>query len=119
MVRAATDRIPRSSTFAETFVRIITETGLRVYKELLPMKTAHVDLANSVVWIPDSKTPNGNSELPLTKLASDAFQNQIAISGSKDFLFPSDENLNHTSEVREDDVEKYSTKGGDFLLQNL
>src|SRR6267142_2086869 len=44
-----------------------------------------------VVWIPDSKTPNGISELPLTKLAAEAFRNQIAISGNGDFLFPSDE----------------------------
>jgi integrase len=72
-------------------VRIITETGLRVYKELLPMKKEHVDLVNSVVWIPDSKTPNGISELPLTKLALNAFRNQIDISGNGDFLFPSDE----------------------------
>jgi integrase len=72
-------------------VRIITETGLRVYKELLPMLKKHVDLVNSVVWIPDSNTPNGVSELPLTKLALEAFQNQIAISGNGDFLFPSDE----------------------------
>jgi len=74
-------------------VRIITETGLRVYKELLPMRKEHVDLVNSVVWIPDSKTPNGVSELPLTNLALDAFRKQIAISGIGDFLFPSDGEL--------------------------
>jgi integrase len=39
--------------------RIITETGLRVYKELMPMKKEQLDLANAMVWIPDSKTPNG------------------------------------------------------------
>jgi len=72
-------------------VRIITETGLRVYKELLPMKKEHVDLVNSVVWIPDSKTPNGISELPLTELALDAFRDQITISGNGVFLFPSDQ----------------------------
>ena len=72
-------------------VRIITETGLRVYKELLPMKKDQMDLVNSVVWIPDSKTPNGISELPLTRLALDALRNQIALSGSGDFLFPGDE----------------------------
>jgi integrase len=75
----------------QNVVRIVTETGLRVYKELLPMKKEHVDLVNSVVWIPDSKTPNGISELPLTKLALDAFRSQIAISGNGEFLFPSDE----------------------------
>ena len=72
-------------------VRIITETGLRVHRELLPMKQEHVDLVNSVVWITDSKTPNGISELLLTKLAVEAIRNQIAISGNGDFLFPSDE----------------------------
>ena len=71
-------------------VRIITETGLRVYKELLPMKKDQVDFVNSVVWISDSKTPNGISEHPLTSLASEAFQNQIAIAGNGDFLFPGD-----------------------------
>jgi len=55
------------------------------------MKKEHVDLVNWVVWIPDSKTPNGISELPLTDPAVDAFRNQIAISGNGDFLFPSDE----------------------------
>ena len=72
-------------------VRIITETGLRVYKELLPMRKDQVDFVNSVVWISDSKTPNGISEHPLTTLPFEAFQNQIAIAGEGDFLFPSDE----------------------------
>ena len=51
-------------------VRIITETGLRVYKELAPMKKDQVDLENAFVWIPDSKTPNGVAEVPLTELAA-------------------------------------------------
>jgi integrase len=73
-------------------VRIIAETGLRVKKELLPMKKDQIDFVNGVLWIPDSKTPNGVAEIPLTKLASEAFQNQIAISGNGKFLFPSDKN---------------------------
>src|SRR5207245_632234 len=72
-------------------VRIITETGLRVNKELLPMKKEQIDLANAVVWIPDSKTPNGISELPLSRFALDAFRSQITISGKGDFLFPNDQ----------------------------
>jgi integrase len=47
-------------------VRIITETGLRIYKELIPMQKDQLDLRNAVVWIPDSKTPNGTAEVPLT-----------------------------------------------------
>jgi integrase len=73
-------------------IRIITETGLRVKKELLPMKKNQIDFLNAVLWIPDSKTPNGVAEIPLTKIALEAFQKQVAFSGSGDFLFPSDSN---------------------------
>jgi len=73
-------------------VRIITETGLRVYKELMPMKKDQVDLANAVVWIPDSKTPNGIAEVPLTPLAVEAFKDQLAVAGPGPFLFPSERN---------------------------
>ena len=80
-----------ATAYLQNIVRIITETGLRVYKELLPMKKDQVDFVNSVVWIPDSKTSNGVSELPLTKLALEAFLNQITVAGKGDFLFPSNE----------------------------
>ena len=73
-------------------VRIITETGLRVYKELMSMKGDQVDLDNAVVWIPDSKTPNGVAEVPLTPLAVQAFQDQLRIAGAGTYLFPSDKN---------------------------
>jgi integrase len=73
-------------------IRIIAETGLRAEKELLPMKKDQIDFLNAVLWIPDSKTPNGVAEIPLTKLALEAFRNQIAISGNGEFLFPSDLN---------------------------
>ena len=77
--------------YLRNIIRIITETGLRVYKELMPMKKEQVDLENAVVWIPDSKTPNGIAEVPLTDLASEAFREQIRISGSGQWLFPNDE----------------------------
>ena len=78
--------------YLRNIVRIITETGLRVYKELAPMKKDQLDLINAVVWIPDSKTPNGTAEVPLTALALEAFHSQIAISPNNPFLFPSDRN---------------------------
>jgi integrase len=78
--------------YLKNAVQIITETGLRVYKELTPMKKDQVDLPNAVVWIPDSKTPNGTAEVPLTPLAVEAFQRQMVISGDSPFLFPSDHN---------------------------
>ena len=45
------------------------------------MKKEQVDLENAVVWIPDSKTPNGVAEVPLTGSPSEAFREQIRISG--------------------------------------
>jgi integrase len=75
-------------------IRIITETGLRVYKELAPMRKdqAQVNLENSLVWIPDSKTPNGIAEVPLTELAVSAFRDQMKLAGAGPYLFPSDLN---------------------------
>ena len=73
-------------------IRIITETGLRVYKELTPMRKDQVDLVNAVVWIPESKTPNRVAEVPLTDLAVKAFRSQLEISGTGPWLFPCDRN---------------------------
>jgi len=73
-------------------VRIITETGLRVYKEFMPMKKEQLDLTNAIVWIPDSKTPNGVAEVPLTPLALEAFRDQMRLSPCSPYLFPSDKN---------------------------
>ncbi len=78
--------------YLSNIVRIITETGLRVYKELAPMRKDQVDLSNAVVWIPDSKTPNGIAEVPLTPLALEAFRRQMAVAQTSPFLFPSDRN---------------------------
>jgi integrase len=72
--------------------------GLRVYKELMPMRKDQVDLQNAVLWIPDSKTPNGIADVPLTPLAVEAFGDQMAIAGEGPFLFPSD--LNPTGHQR-------------------
>jgi len=78
--------------YLRNIVKIITETGLRIYKELIPMKKEQLDLTNATVWIPDSKTPNGVAEVPLTPLAVDAFRDQIRLSPCSPYLFPSDQN---------------------------
>ena len=70
-------------------IRIITETGLRVYKELASMRKDQVDLANKVVFIADSKTPTGVAEVPLTDIAVEAFRSQIEVAGPGPWLFPS------------------------------
>jgi integrase len=76
--------------YLKNVIRIITETGLRVYKELTPMRKEHLDLENGTVWIPDSKTVNGVAEVPLTEIAVEAFRRQLVISGPGPFLFPSE-----------------------------
>jgi len=53
-------------SIVRNIVRIITETGLRIYKELMAMRKEQLDFDHAVVWIPDSKTPNGVAEVPLT-----------------------------------------------------
>ena len=58
------------------------------------MKKEQVDLENRTVWIPDSKTPNGVAEVPLSEIAAEAFESQIAIAGPSPYLFPSEENPN-------------------------
>ena len=82
----------RAPDYLRNAIRIITETGLRVYKELAPMRKDQVDLLNALVWIPDSKTPNGVGEVPLTELAASAFRDQMKLSGDGAYLFPSDLN---------------------------
>jgi integrase len=87
--------------YLRNIVRIITETGLRIYKELMPMKREQLDLENAVVWIPDSKTPNGVAEVPLTPLALEAFRDQLRLSPLSPYLFPSDRNPNgHQKSVK-------------------
>ena len=69
-------------------VVILVETGLRPYRELLPMRKSQFDLQNSLVHISDSKTPNGIGDMPLTDLASRAFKAQIDSNSGSDYLFP-------------------------------
>jgi integrase len=84
-----------ASRYLRNVVRIITETGLRIYKELAPMNKDHVDLENKGVWIPDSKTPNGVAEVPLTDLAVEALGEHMGLAGNSPFLFPSDNAAGH------------------------
>ncbi len=75
--------------YLRNVIRILTETGLRVYKELAPMRKEHVDLLNKLVYVADSKTPTGVAEVPLTDMAVEAFQRQMEVAGPGPWLFPS------------------------------
>ena len=87
--------------YLRNVIQIITETGLRVYKELASMKKERVDVANKVVFIDDSKTPTGVAEVPLTDIAVEAFRNQIELAGPGPWLFPSEGNrTGHQTEFK-------------------
>jgi integrase len=87
--------------YLRNVIQIITETGLRVYKELAAMKKEQVDLPNKVVFIEDSKTPTGVADVPLTDIAVEAFRSQIELAGPGPWLFPSDGNrTGHQTEFK-------------------
>lgn len=87
--------------YLRNVIQIITETGLRVYKELASMKKEQVDLANKVVFIADSKTPTGVADVPLTDIAVEAFRSQVDLAGPGPWLFPSSQNpAEHQAEFK-------------------
>jgi integrase len=51
--------------YLKNVIRIVTETGLRVYKELASMQKEQIDLSNKLVFIADSKTPTSVAEVPI------------------------------------------------------
>ena len=48
-----------------------------------------------MVWIRDSKTPNGVAEVPLTDLAVEALRDQMQFGGGSPYLFPSENAVGH------------------------
>jgi integrase len=69
-------------------VVIMTEMGLRPYRELLPMLKSQVDLENQLVHISDSKTENGIGDMPMTEPAYAALKEQMEAAAGSDYLFP-------------------------------
>jgi len=76
-------------SYLQHLVVILTEMGLRPHKELLPIKKSEVDLENSLIHIPDSKTPSGIGDMPMTELALEAFRAQIESTPGSEYVFPS------------------------------
>lgn len=74
--------------YLRNVVCIIAEMGLRPYKELMPMRKLQVDFENRLVHIPDSKTPNGEGDMPMTAAAWKAFQSQCQETPGSEYLFP-------------------------------
>jgi len=83
------------------------------------MRKDQVDLQNAVVWIPDSKTPNGIAEVPLTSLAIEAFKSQMAIPGEGPFLFSEQSESERAPNGAQDCLAKDSSTGKGSLLSDL
>lgn len=75
--------ISHAPAYLRNVIQIITETGLRVYKELAPMRKGQLDLVNRVLFIPDSKTPTGVAEVPLTDTEAKAVANQLQLARTR------------------------------------
>lgn len=75
--------------YLKNVVIIMSEMGLRPYKELLPMLKDNVDFHNRLVHIPDSKTPGGEGDMPMTERAFAAFSDQFELARGSDHVFPS------------------------------
>lgn len=83
------------------------------------MKKSQVDLDNGVVWIQDSKTPNGTAKVPLTDCAFSAFRDQIKLAGSREWLFTSEKNrLGHQGSFKTT-VAKNTAEGRSSVFPNL
>jgi integrase len=68
LIAAAASSGWREASF-EMFRDIVTavrETGMRNQRELYRMRVEHIDWANKVIFVPDSKTPNGRRLVPMS-----------------------------------------------------
>jgi len=78
-----------AASYLRHVVIIMTEMGLRPYKELLRMRREQVDLENRIVHIPDSKTEAGVADMPMTERVAEAFRERLAeIPADCPWLFP-------------------------------
>jgi integrase len=55
----------------------------------MPMRKSQVDFENRLVHIPDSKTPSGEGDMPMTAAAVRAFREQCQETPGSEYLFPS------------------------------
>lgn len=83
------------------------------------MRKNQVDLQNAFVWTPDSKTPNGIAEVPLTSLAIEAFKSQMEISGEGAVSVPEQSESERAPDGAQNCLEKNSPTGKGSLFSNL
>jgi integrase len=62
--------------------------GFRRVGKSRVLQKSQVDLENSLVHVPDSKTPSGIGDMPMTKPALQAFKAQMKETSASEYLFP-------------------------------
>jgi len=101
------DEQARLTTIAPPHIRmltvLITETGLRVAKEALPLKWEDVDFRNDQIHVRQSKTAAGVRVVPLSEFCKSELLEwrEIVGLGFSDYVFPSyDEPTTHLGSVK-------------------
>jgi integrase len=89
-------------SYLRNIVVIMTEMGLRPYKELIPIRKEQIDLVNCLVHLSDSKTTSGIADMPMSPRAREAFESQLRESEGSPYLFPSptESRLPHLTTVK-------------------
>jgi integrase len=64
-----------------TLIVLLTDTGLRVRKEALPLRWEDVDLSVGVLYVRKSKTPAGRRAVPLTEHSSMILRKWMRVTG--------------------------------------
>jgi len=86
-----------------TLAVLLTETGLRVIKEALPLKWDDVDLDSRVLFVRQSKTQAGIRTMPLTQLCTKVLAEWRRLTGQdfSSYVFANPNNLQaHLKSVR-------------------
>jgi len=78
--------------YLKNVIRIITETGLRVYKELASVRKEQIDLLNKVVFHFGFQDSDWDCRGSVDGHRSRSFRSQIELAGPGPWLFPSDSN---------------------------
>lgn len=105
--------------YLRNVIRIVTETGLRVYKELACMRRDQIDLANKLVFIPDSKTPTGVAEVPLTDNRRGGVPKPDRFGWSRTLVVSQPEEPNRVSEGVQEGMGEDSAHGGRAIFSSL
>jgi len=69
-------------------VQLMRDTGLRNERELYKLRIDNIDLANRLIFNPDSKTPEGRREVPILDRAGDILL-RLTAGRTEGWLFPS------------------------------